>query len=212
MKRIAVALLLLPSFAYATPPDTQPYPIAASATADSNGSIKQQIDGVTTALALLLGQSDGVVAKLKAAVAAKPADTQRAIDDAARVLSSVADAASVNGELNKILTCARNAAVAHRKAVTDMPAGMLTEQGRTRILAAWDLVLKEADKTTASMADMHDQFLSVLKELRMHQTEIAELLLANQYQAALDTVTTWVNSLQGTVKQLHAIIADNPTS
>jgi hypothetical protein len=46
----------------------------------------------------------------------------------------------------------------------------------------------------------------------MRQTEVAELLLAEQYQAAMDSLIQWVGNLQTTVKQLHGVITNHATS
>jgi hypothetical protein len=185
---------------------------SATATVTGDRSVKTEIDGVMSSLSKLVQEGDALVAHLKQAVGTKTQDTQKAVDNAAQVLSSIADRASPDSDLRKILLDARNAALTHRKVVADMPSGMISEEGRTRALAAWDDVLKTADRATAGMADIHDQFLVVLRELRMRQTEVSELLLAEQYQAALDSVVKWVADLQITVKQLHGVLINNPTS
>ncbi len=173
--------------------------------------IKADIDAIFGKLVDELREADGLAQHLRETATKSPEDTKREVDEAASTISRLADALDPNGQLATQLAALRNAALVHRKRVQDLPKGSLEETDRSSILAAWDKVLQEADAASTAMTDMRDKLLATLQKLRMRQTAVAELLLAGQYKAALDTLMNWLNDLQGTVEGLHHAIDDAGT-
>ena len=143
--RVATAPAPVPAPAFVPPPMEAPAPSATAAP-------KTEIDGVMNSLSGLVKEGDALVAKLKGIVNTKPEEAQKAVNEAAQVLSDIADRASPDSELRKILLDARNNALTRRQVVATMPSEMISEGGRTRALKAWDDVLATADKATTGMS------------------------------------------------------------
>ncbi|MGO8866404.1 MAG: hypothetical protein ACLQME_07885 [Alphaproteobacteria bacterium] len=168
--------------------------------------VKAELEKIFNGLASQLQEADTLVKLLRNTAAKNPADTETQIDSAAQTLGTLADRLQPEADLAQQLAALRNAAAVHRKRVQEMPNGTIGEADRTTILAAWDRILQDADKAQASMKDMHDSLTNVLQELRIRKTAVSELMLAGQYQAAVDTLKNWLGDLEMTVKNLHKSI------
>ena len=168
--------------------------------------VKAELEKIFNGLASQLQEADTLVKLLRSTAAKNPADTETQIDSAAQTLGTLADRLQPEADLAQQLAALRNAAAVHRKRVQEMANGTIGEADRTTILAAWDRILQDADKAQASMKDMHDSLMNVLQELRIRKTAVSELVLAGQYQAAVDTLKNWLGDLETTVKNLHKSI------
>jgi hypothetical protein len=204
MKRLVLALLcaLIPLTSYAQPSKQQ----AVVQPLPPQTAIKSDLDKIFDGLASQLKAADALVVQLKATAAKTPADTSAEVNNAAEVLSGLADKTRADGELAGQLSALRNAAVIHRKRVTDMAKGSIEETDRTNILSSWDKVTQEADEAQAAMVNMHQSLMGSLDKLRMRQVAVSELLLAGQYQAAVAALKGWLSELESTVAALHKAI------
>ena len=201
--------LLVASAAEAQPPLSD---LAPSSTPSQPA--RTDADGASTQIKDVFNQMKGnveyldkLLAYLKALAEKKPSDIAAEVKSAAANMSILADRMTANGDVGKQLVGIRTAAALHEKRVQEMPQGAIAEEDRTRIVTAWQHIIQEADKATASMGDVHNRIMDVLTELRMKQAAVGELLLAGQYEAAMETFEKWLADLQTTVNSLHEIIS-----
>lgn len=180
-----------------------------------NIPVQADLQQVFSGLANQLHEADKLVKRLKKTAAERPQDTKQAIEQGAVELSTLADRVAPTGDLAQELMAVRQAAVLHRKRVQDLAKGTIEESDRTIILAGWDHVIQQADKARAAMDDMHGRLMNAVKELRMRETAVSEMMLAGEYNAAIKAVQDWIAELQTTVSSLRSVI-DNlvprPTS
>lgn len=75
-----------------------------------------------------------------------------------------------------------------------MPATMLDEMDRQRILDKWDSISRNAAGVTSAMADMRSKVLSSVENLRLRQVAIAELVLAGEFEGAINSLKKWLSA------------------
>jgi hypothetical protein len=168
--------------------------------------IKADIDAIFGKLVEESRQAQALAADLQKMASKNPRDAERQVDNAAEVLGRLADTLQPNGQLGLQLTALRNAAMVHRKHVQDLPKDAIDEHDRSAILGAWNKVLQEADAATTTMADMRQELIGSLQELRRRQLAIGEFILAGQYEDAIKSLQEWLSNLSQTVNTLNATI------
>lgn len=158
-------------------------------------------------------QADALVARLREIAQKTPEAARAEVNNAATLLGNLADRLKPTGDIAGQLQALRNAATVHRKRVADLAPNLLDEADRQAILDAWDATLRDTDNAAAAMADMRSKLMSALENLRMRQTAMAELVLAGQYQAAVEAMKKWLVDLEATVGGLHKVLEPaKPTS
>ena len=202
MRKFFLVLCLLVPFAAQAqtqpgkPPPTVPYQTA----------IKSELDKVFNGLVDQLKMVDNLAASLKTTASRKPEDTQQQINEAAGTLSALADRLQPTADLAGQLTALRNAAAVHRQRIQEIAKDAIEEGDRTELLKSWAKIVMDADKASAALENMRERLLAVLSKLRMRQAAVSEFLLAGQYQAALDSLKSWVTELNTTITGLHRLI------
>lgn len=180
------------------PPDTQ---------------IGAELSKIFERLGNVLKEADAIATRLRSAAQKTPGDAKAQVDDATKMLSSLADQLKPTGDMAGQVETLRNAATANRKRVADMPATMLDELDRQRILEKWDSISRDAAGVTSAMADMRSKVLSSVENLRLRQVAITELVLAGEFEGAINSLKKWLADLDQTMKDLHAAVEGaRPTS
>jgi hypothetical protein len=180
------------------PPDTQ---------------IGAELNKIFERLGNELKEADAIATRLRSAAQKTPEDAKAQVDDATKLLSGLADRLKPTGDVAGQVEALRNAATANRKRVADMPATMLDEMDRQRILDKWDSISRNAAGVTSAMADMRSKVVSSVENLRLRQVAIAELVLAGEFEGAINSLKKWLADLDQTMKDLHAAVEGaRPTS
>jgi hypothetical protein len=219
MAPLAAAGLLLahtgPAWATAesrVSPPSAPQPIyLAKADAPASG-LQSELQGVTERMKALLGEGKRVAARLENQINDHPQEADKLIRDTATTLSGMADQTTSTGDVIKEVAAIRAKALAYRQTVMSMPAGVMSETDRQRVLEAWNRVIDTASKAQAAVADIHVTLLAELQELRRREVAVGQLMLAGEYQAALDDVITWTTELKATIEKLNNLLTGQPSS
>jgi ABC-type transporter Mla subunit MlaD len=182
-------------------------------TVPPESSAKSELDDVLKRLNDQAKQVDGLVARLKSVTNMQPSDTLKQVDAAARTLSGLIDRLGDSGDLSQQVQNVRNAATTHRKRVEEMNDHTIDNEDKTAILKAWDDIMQGTDTAKVSMKNMRESLGSALGKLTRKRVAISEMLLANQYQAAISSFNAWVRDLEQTTKNLHEMLGrDEPRS
>lgn len=199
------------------------YPVAGQAEQSSATAIAKplppdtkigaELNKIFERLGDTLKEADAIATRLRSAAQKTPEDAKAQVDDAAKLLSSLADRLKPTGDVASQVESLRNAANVNRKRVADMPSTMLDEMDRQRILDKWDAISRNAAGVTSAMADMRTKLLSSMENLRMHQVAITELVLAGEFEGAINSLKKWLSDLDQTMTDLHAAVEGaRPTS
>jgi hypothetical protein len=167
--------------------------------------VKSELDQVLGRLVEQAKTADGIAARLREAISAKPQDMRTPVDEAAANLSKLADSLTANGELGSKMVALHGAALLHFKRVQEMKDA-ISEQDRMALVETWQNIIQTADNAQAAMGEMRGKLADVLQKLRMRQVAISEFMLAGRYEAAIAAVSNWLNDLQATVNSLHQAI------
>lgn len=185
---------------------------AAQRTATDAGKAYQgdgvdaQLQHVLMHLKALVGRVNGLAANLKQALAAKPRDMKRSVNKAASMLSAASDATAPDAEWSGTVKELLHTAQTHLKTVTNAPEGTFTPNDKKRILAAWRSTVTKCEQVLSALTNVHMEMHESIQQLEMHQNAMAELLLADQYNVALNSILEWVAELKATAGQLNNIV------
>jgi len=183
----------------------------AKAEAPASG-LQSELHAVTERMKALLGEGKRVAARLQREINDRPQEADKLIRDTAITLSGMADQTTSDGDVIKEVAAIRAKALAYRQTVMSMSSGVMSETDRQRVLEAWNRVIDTASKAQAAVADIHITLLAELQDLRKREVAVGQLMLAGEYQAALDDVLTWTKALRVTIEQLNNLLAGGPTS
>lgn len=172
---------------------------------------QSQLDAVSGEMNALLKEGERVAARLAREIHAHPHEANHLVQQTETTLSGMADQTTSTSDVIKEVAAIRAKALAYRQAVMAMPAGTMSEADRQRVLDAWNRVIKSANKAQAAVADIHTTLLAELRDLRMRDVAVGQLMLAGEYQAALHDVLTWTKKLRVTIEKLNTLIS-GPTS
>jgi hypothetical protein len=107
------------------------------------------------------------------------------VSQADDILSKLVDKLAPNGDFVAQVTSLRNAAVVHRKRVAELTGETIEENMRGQVLERWDQIIKDADALQNAVTDLRSSMMDKLQKLRMRKTAISELVLAEEFQAAI---------------------------
>ena len=183
----------------------------AKAEAPASG-LQSELHAVTERMKALLGEGKRVAARLQREINDRPQEADKLIRDTAITLSGMADQTTSDGDVIKEVAAIRAKALAYRQTVMSMSSGVMSETDRQRVLEAWNRVIDTASKAQAAVADIHITLLAELRDLRKREVAVGQLMLAGEYQAALNDVLTWTKALRATINQLNNLLMGGPTS
>lgn len=210
---VAVAAMLVIAAYPITGQAEQPSTMTTAKPLPPDTQVGAELNKIFERLGNTLKEADAIAARLRSAVQKTPEEAKAQVDDASKLLSGLADRLKPTGDVAGQVEALRNAANVNRKRVADMPSTMLDEMDRQRILDKWDSISRNAAGVTSAMADMRTKLLSSVENLRMHQVAIGELVLAGEYEGAINSLKKWLADLDQTMKDLHsAVEGARPTS
>ncbi len=147
MYRVLFAVVVLVATAapaQPSPPSSKPQPTMRSSelgrveAPKPEAPIKSELDKLFDQLAGHVREADKLVEQLRSTASKTPDAARKEVDNAAAILSGLADRLQDTGDIAQQLQALRKAAQVHRKRVMELPPNIMEELDRTEIMGAWD--------------------------------------------------------------------------
>lgn len=187
----------------ASPPASAlPSPAGTPATAAA-ANIRAGLNQASQEMSEAVKQLDALAAHLKEVTNKSSAEVSKEVFGAEQVLGIAAEKLSPQGNLAAQLNGLREAGQRNLERIQKLPPGVLEETDRNLLLSGWQKVLQDCDNVSAERGMLVEQIKATIGKLRRREAAVSELLLLNEFSAAIASLRHWIADFQNTLEKIH---------